>query len=76
MKKAQLNAIFEGIREGGRVVLIAIIPVAIDSIQKGYIDWREIAVVGSLALLRAIEKALYIYKPTNTNFVTEFLKFE
>jgi hypothetical protein len=76
MSRAQGLAFVEGLKELLRVILIAIIPVLIDSLQKGSVDWRTVTVVAALAGLRGIEKALYEYKPTNNNPVTEFLKFE
>ena len=70
------KALQEAIRELARVALIAVIPVLIDSLNKGNFDYRLIATVGIIAILRGIEKYLYENKKTADNPVTNFLKFE
>lgn len=50
----------EALLEAGRVVLIAIIPILIDSLNKWQIDFRTLAVVGGITLLRFIDKYLHI----------------
>lgn len=51
--------IIESIKEFFRVIVIAIIPLVISSIEKGFIDWKAIAVVGAIAGLKFIDKALH-----------------
>jgi len=57
------NAIIEAIKEAGRVLVLAIIPVLIDSLSKGSIDWKLVAVTGAIALLRFIDKFLHENAP-------------
>ena len=64
----------EALKELARVVILAIIPVAIDSLNRGTLDIRTIAIVGIVAGLRAIEKFLYVAEKDNP--VTDLLKFE
>jgi hypothetical protein len=57
------EAILSGLKEAGRVVVLAIIPVLIDSLSKDAIDWRVIAITGAIAFLRFIDKALHEIEP-------------
>jgi hypothetical protein len=52
--------IIEALKEAGRVVVLAIIPVAIDSLGRGNIDWNLVAVTGIIALLRFLDKYLHL----------------
>lgn len=49
--------------ELGRIIILAIIPVLIDSLNKGYLDLRTLYVVGGLAALKFIDKLLHEYAP-------------
>jgi len=53
------EALLEGLKEAGRVVVLAVIPLLIDSLAKGQIDWGVIAVAGAIALLRFLDKFLH-----------------
>jgi hypothetical protein len=53
----------EALRELGRVVVLSIIPVLIDSLNKGEIDYRTVLVVGAIAGLRFIDKFLHEQAP-------------
>lgn len=53
------NIIIESIKEFFRVIVIAIIPLIISSIEKGVIDWKSIAVVGAIAGLKFLDKLLH-----------------
>jgi hypothetical protein len=64
----------EALKELGRVALIAVIPVLIDSLQKNQIDFKTILIVAIIAILRSVEK--YYFKVGSGNAVTTFLKFE
>lgn len=60
MKK---EAIISGLKEAGRVVVLAVVPVLIDSLQKGIVDWRVIGITGAIAFLRFVDKALHEMEP-------------
>ena len=47
------------LKELGRVVCIAVIPVLILQLENGKIDLSALFVVGSIAVLRAIDKYLH-----------------
>ena len=50
----------EALKEGARVVLLAIIPVLLLSLENGNgFDWKLVWVTGGVALLRFIDKALH-----------------
>ena len=53
------EALLEALKEGGRVVALAIIPLVADSLGKGAIDWQLILVTGVIALLRFIDSWLH-----------------
>ena len=52
--------IIEALKEGGRVILLAIVPVLIVQIEQNQLDWRAIGVVGILALLRVLDKFMHL----------------
>lgn len=45
--------------EAGRVLVLAIIPVAIPMIQEWAIDWKVLAIVAAITLLRFIDKYMH-----------------
>lgn len=53
------QAIIEALKELLRVVLIAILPILISSLESGKIDYKIILVTAAIALLRAIDKMLH-----------------
>ena len=57
------KAFLEALKEAGRVVVIAIIPVAIPMINDWTIDWKMLATVGAITLLRFIDKYMHLQAP-------------
>jgi hypothetical protein len=55
-----MDYIKDGLIEAGRVIVLAIIPVVISGLENNAINWRTIMVVGAIALLRFIDKALHL----------------
>ena len=62
----------EAVKEFARLIIIAVIPVIIDSLQKGTVDLRTVWIVAVIAGLRAIDR--YLYKAEVDNPVTKLLK--
>jgi EamA domain-containing membrane protein RarD len=58
-----MKAFIEPLKEAGRVVVLAIIPVLIASLEVKQFDWISIGVVAGLALLRFIDKYLHDQAP-------------
>ncbi len=58
-KETSKQVLFEAGKELARVVLLAILPVLIISLEKGDVDWRAVGLAGSVALLRAVDKGLH-----------------
>ena len=54
-----MNAIIEALKEAGRVVVLAIIPVLIDGLTKGVVDFKLVAVVAMVAALRFLDSWLH-----------------
>lgn len=54
-----------------RVMVLAVIPVLITSLEKNEIDWRVIGVVALVAGLRWVDKFLHKYGEANENKVLE-----
>jgi len=50
----------EALKELGRVIVLAIIPVLISSLESGVIDWKVIAIVGVIAGLRFVDKWMHL----------------
>lgn len=55
-----VKPLIEAIKEGARVVLIAIIPLVIDNLSSPKFEWRSIAVVAGITALRMLDKYLHI----------------
>jgi hypothetical protein len=55
MKEALVSAL----KEAGRVVVLAVIPVAISQMERGSWDWHAIIIIGVVTLLRFIDKYLH-----------------
>lgn len=53
------EALTEGLKELLRVVIIAVLPVVILSLEKGEVDYRLIIITGVIAALRALDKWLH-----------------
>jgi hypothetical protein len=60
------KALIEALKEAGRVVVIAIIPVVIPMLNDWAVDWRVIATVGAITLLRFLDKFLHENAPEGT----------
>lgn len=58
-RRLNMNSLKEAVRELLRVVVLAVIPVAIVSLESGAVDFKAIIVVGAVAGLRFIDKLLY-----------------
>ncbi|MCL5018877.1 MAG: hypothetical protein M1426_00135 [Patescibacteria group bacterium] len=72
------KALKEPLRDLGRTVVLAIIPVMVDSLNKGQLDLRTVLVVGVIAGLRFVEKFLYEKGKIerSLNPVSELLQFK
>ena len=57
------EALIKALKELGRVVVLALIPMAIPMLEKWEIDWKLLLVVGIIALLRGIDKYLHELAP-------------
>lgn len=53
------SALLQAAKEALRVIALAALPVLIEGIQAGAIDYRLIAVTGIIALLRFLDKYLH-----------------
>jgi len=53
------EALKKALLEAGRILLLAIIPVAIPMLESWTFDWKTLVVVGGIALLKAIDKYLH-----------------
>lgn len=53
------KAIIEAVKEFFRVVVLAIIPILIDSITSGNFNWKIIGIAGAVAGLKCIDKLLH-----------------
>ena len=49
----------EALKELGRVCLMAVIPLLIVQLEAGKIEWKSLAVAGTIAGLRFIDKLMY-----------------
>lgn len=63
MSTKNKEALISALKEAGRVVVLAIIPIAISQIERGTWDWRAIIIVGAITLLRFTDKLLHKLAP-------------
>jgi len=54
-----MNEVKEALKEAGRVVALAVIPLLIDGVTRGVFDWRLYAITGAVAFLRFVDKWLH-----------------
>jgi hypothetical protein len=54
-----MEAILEAVKTGLRVVVLAVIPVLIDSLNKNSVDWKAILVVAVVAALTFVDSYLH-----------------
>lgn len=64
---AAVKPLIEALKEGARVVLIAIIPLVIDSLTSNKFEWRSIAVVAGVTALRILDKYLHLEGKLESN---------
>lgn len=78
MSKVNIEPLKEGIKEAVRLSMIATLPVVISQLGQGAIDYRAIAIIGIIAVLRGVEKYFYeLGKDTkNMNPVSELLELK
>ena len=55
-----VKPIIEALKELARIALIAVVPVLIDSLSQGVVNWNVILITGIIAVLRAIDKFLHL----------------
>jgi hypothetical protein len=54
-----MSPIIEGLKQAGRVALIAVIPLVIAGLQAGSVDWKAVAIAAGIAFLAGIDKWLH-----------------
>lgn len=68
------TAIIEAAKESARVAIISAIPILIDGLQKGMVDWRLVGVSMIINILRTIDKFMHeLGKEENSDFLTKGL---
>jgi len=68
--------LIKGVLEFLRIIVIAVIPVLVSSLEKGAVDLKAIAIVGVIAGLKAIDKLLHevgVEKEEETGVPSEFI---
>jgi len=55
--------LIESLKELGRVVVLAIIPITIDALSSGNFDIKAILVAGAIAGLKFIDKLIHLNEP-------------
>ena len=57
------ESLIESLKELGRVVVLAIIPIVIDALSSGKFDIKVILVAGAIAGLKFIDKLIHLNEP-------------
>lgn len=55
-----VKPVLEALKELGRVAVIACIPILIDGLSAGEINWRLVISGGIIALLKSLDKLLHL----------------
>jgi hypothetical protein len=55
-----VKPVVEALKEFGRIALLAVIPMLIDQLSSGVIQWKAILVVGAIAVLKAVDKFIHL----------------
>jgi len=50
----------EGVKQGLRVFVVAVIPLMIDQLTRDNINWRALIITGVIAVLMAVDKGLHL----------------
>lgn len=61
------DVVLEAMKEFGRVVLLAVVPILIIQLESGKVDWKVIGITGVLAGLKAIDKGLHLWGKEKEN---------
>jgi len=61
------DVVVETVKELLRVALLAVIPVAVDGLSTGEVNWRLILIAGAIAALRALDKFLHLWGQEKEN---------
>jgi hypothetical protein len=62
-----MNNLIEALKEAGRVAVLAVLPIIIDSVAKGVIDWNLVAVTALVAVLRFLDAYLHNNAPAGVS---------
>jgi hypothetical protein len=54
-----MDAFKEAGKEALRLALISIIPIIVDGLANEALNWRTVAIIGGIALLRSVDKFLH-----------------
>jgi hypothetical protein len=57
----------EALKEAGRVAVLAVLPIVIDSLAKGVIDWNLVGVTALIAVLRFTDAYLHNSAPAGVS---------
>jgi len=69
--------VIKSVKEFGRIGLIAAVPLVINGLNEGKLDWRIIVVAVAIAVLKAIDKLLHeVGKESKTEgLITGLVRF-
>lgn len=59
-----------GLKQAGRVVLVAIIPLVISGLQNDQVDWKSVGITGAIALLMFVDKFINKWDGTSLQGIT------
>jgi hypothetical protein len=55
-----VQPVIEALKQGGRIFVVAVIPLLIDQLTRDNINWRAIIITGAIAVLMTIDKYLHL----------------
>lgn len=62
MRKSTLNKMkpyVEALKQGGRIFLVAVVPLLITQLNSESVNWKSIFITGAIAVLMAVDKFLH-----------------
>jgi hypothetical protein len=66
------QAIIEGLKQVGRVIVVAILPILITSLQASTFDWKSTGIAVAVAALMGIDKWVHTTDLTSLNGIVPF----
>lgn len=63
-----LKPLLESLKEFARIAVLAAIPIVVDGLERGGVDWRLAGLASLIAALKALDKFVHKYGKENADY--------